>query len=452
MKKRATATDRKRHPLPAETATLPFRRTFTATEIEQIEQGFIPQQMEDKWFMYYQDGQLNLYRSWTGFHIYQVTIEPGDDNNYQVTKVLANRNPQQYNMQDNEHDAQLLHFYIDLHLLHRKISFPTPNDLTREQQDIYQHSLVGRVTTAAPAATISSPTRFDRIAGCLILGAVGDSLGSFYEGRGTVQEVNFNNLHGTTDDTQLTLATCEAIIKAGRVTPDSIAARMLSWYNSGRLTGLGASTLKALRDLQVGAHWALAGRTGEYAAGNGAAMRIAPLGFFVDPDEDRTLIKDVCNITHKNDEAFTGSLAILYALHYIIQDKWPADQSLITCITPHLPDTGVRDNLLLLEEKQPATIADAAKLVGTAGHVVQSVPFALFAAQQIRHTSIENIFTAIIQSGGDTDTNASMAGQLMGAWLGIDQLRANYYNLLDRLPEIDLILETANNLSQLTAT
>jgi hypothetical protein len=43
-------------------------------------------------------------------------------------------------------------------------------------------------------------------------------------------------------------------------------------YNKGKLTGLGASTLKALRDLQVGAHWALSGWSGEYAAGNGAAM------------------------------------------------------------------------------------------------------------------------------------------------------------------------------------
>lgn len=45
---------------------------------------------------------------------------------------------------------------------------------------------------------------------------------------------------------------------------------MLTWYNNGKLTDVGASTLK--------------GRSGEYAAGNGAAMRIAPLAFFINPD------------------------------------------------------------------------------------------------------------------------------------------------------------------------
>jgi len=60
-----------------------------------------------------------------------------------------------------------------------------------------------------------------------------------------------------------------------------------------------------------GTHWPLSGRSGEYAAGNGAAMRIAPLAFFVDASTRQQLIRDVCIITHKNDEAFVGCLAII---------------------------------------------------------------------------------------------------------------------------------------------
>ena len=68
------------------------------------------------------------------------------------------------------------------------------------------------------------------------------------------------------DDTQLTLATCEAIIENGDVTPDGIAQSMLQWYQVKKITGIGSSTLKALESLSVGAHWALAGRQGEYAS------------------------------------------------------------------------------------------------------------------------------------------------------------------------------------------
>src|ERR1700750_1980924 len=104
----------------------------------------------------------------------------------------------------------------------------------------------------------------DMLRGCLVGGAIGDGLGSAYEQQRNVSIVDFDIPWRITDDTQLTIATCESIADAGMVSPESIAASFLRWYNSGRLTGLGASTLKALRDLQMGAHWWLAGRSGEY--------------------------------------------------------------------------------------------------------------------------------------------------------------------------------------------
>ena len=45
---------------------------------------------------------------------------------------------------------------------------------------------------------------------------------------------------------------------------------------------------------------------------DGAAMRLAPLAFVLDSDrdDDRRTIRDVCRITHRNDEAYVGGLAI----------------------------------------------------------------------------------------------------------------------------------------------
>ena len=59
------------------------------------------------------------------------------------------------------------------------------------------------------------------------------------------------------------------------------------------MRSLGSSTLKALRDLAAGAHWELAGARGEYAAGTGAAMRIAPLAFLLEPGSaaDRVIVR-----------------------------------------------------------------------------------------------------------------------------------------------------------------
>lgn len=440
MDNRAKSSDWKTKPLPAATAVLPFEKTISKADFAQISMGLIPFEMEDKWFMYVEGDQLNIHRSWTGHHIYQVTIQALDADTYYVTRAVVNSDSQQYTASDLVYNARLLHFLIDCLLLGKNVTFPSPDDVT-DNDGIFRHAMVGYATPTSAKAPVPME---DRLTASIALGAIGDAIGSYYEGKPSVQNVSFDLLQGVTDDTQLTLATCEAIIQTGRVTPESIAKRMLWWYNQGKLVGLGSSTLKALRDLQMGAHWGLSGRGGEYAAGNGAAMRIAPLAFFIDPEQTREVIRDVCNITHKNDEAYVGCLAVIYAIHFIIHEKWDDDKTLIELIVPHLPDTGVRDNLIKLLTEKPRHIVAAAKMLGTSGHVIESVPFAIFAAQQVKHLSVSDILTHIIQSGGDTDTNASIAGQIMGAFLGSYDA-----SLFSRVRENELIIQTATSLSRL---
>lgn len=151
----------------------------------------------------------------------------------------------------------------------------------------------------------------NRVRNCLLLGALGDAFGSRYEGqpRGCSSDWPPGNI---TDDTQMTVATCAAIVAAQKIDPAAIASEFATWHRQRRFSGLGSSTLKALTELAAGQHWALAGAKGERAAGNGAAMRIAPLAFCLNPfdDDDRRTIRDVCRITHHHDEAYLGALAI----------------------------------------------------------------------------------------------------------------------------------------------
>src|SRR5580658_982572 len=116
----------------------------------------------------------------------------------------------------------------------------------------------------------------DSIRGCLLGGAIGDAFGSAYEGQAAPVRMDDNSPWSLTDDTQLTLATCEAIALTGKVEAEAIARRMTIWFQQNRVTRLGSGTLKALRELSQGAHWALCGRRGEMAAGCGPAARIAP--------------------------------------------------------------------------------------------------------------------------------------------------------------------------------
>ena len=89
----------------------------------QIKKGVVPEQMEDKWFIYYSDSCLHFVRSWTGFTVYIVRFKEQDDKATAVD-FSANRDPTQYSETDDESDKGMLSYLIDTLLLHSFSEFP----------------------------------------------------------------------------------------------------------------------------------------------------------------------------------------------------------------------------------------------------------------------------------------------------------------------------------------
>jgi ADP-ribosyl-[dinitrogen reductase] hydrolase len=286
-------------------------------------------------------------------------------------------------------------------------------------------------------------TLSDRACGCIIAGAIGDAMGGPFEGQPGPLQFSDHSEWAISDDSQLTLATCESIIEIGKVSPEHIADRFVYWYRARRITGMGASTLKALRDLDAGLHWALAGAKGEMSAGNGAAMRIAPLAFHLDPAlaQDRQVIRDVCRITHHNEEAYVGALAIVGAVRSLAFNSSIPDQ-LFQKVLGYLPDSRVRDRILELSAlPDELTVADVASQFCSSGYVVESVPLAIYAARSIVRLPLDAVLRSAIEAGGDTDTIASMTGQIAGAWIGASQIPRD---MIQSLPDANDIERIAN--------
>jgi ADP-ribosyl-[dinitrogen reductase] hydrolase len=212
----------------------------------------------------------------------------------------------------------------------------------------------------------------DKILGCILGGAIGDCLGVPYEGTTSHVEIDYQRHWSISDDTQLTLATCEAITTHGKVDAATIADTFTLWFKQKRLTGLGASTYKALSELSLGGHWALVGRKGNMAAGNGAAMRIAPLAFHLDltNSKERIIFRDICRITHHNDEAYVGALAVAFAIQAAWHETWKGEDDLLEQVLKNLPDSVTRDRLaeISLSHKN-STISDIATTYGCSGCV-----------------------------------------------------------------------------------
>jgi ADP-ribosylglycohydrolase len=286
-------------------------------------------------------------------------------------------------------------------------------------------------------------TRENRILGCLLGGALGDAIGSHFEGGLPQQGFSIPKNLRISDDTQLTIATCEAIIETGRVDPDAVANHFLRWFRQRRISGIGSSTLKSLSELDAGGHWALVGASGERAAGNGAAMRIAPLAFALNTDiaSDRQTLRDVCRITHRNEEAYIGALAVQRTIRHAMAGN-PLGHEILTCLVEFLPDSRVRDRLADLANATHS-LEEYANRFDTTGYVVDSVPLAILAATQ--STSILDTIRQLVACGGDTDTNCSIFAQIFGAVYGANCLPMEIVYQIDAA---SIVLDTATKLAK----
>jgi hypothetical protein len=148
---RAVSSSWKHLPAPAEREPLAFEAVFTDSDGELLMRGLVPQEMEDKWFIYFDDGWLRFHRSWTGAFIYALRLD-GSPAGVRVTDSWVNRNAQQYGANDTPYDRQLVRFLIDALLLKKSDAvFPMPPGLPPAPQGVVQHSYVGRAYPESPA-------------------------------------------------------------------------------------------------------------------------------------------------------------------------------------------------------------------------------------------------------------------------------------------------------------
>lgn len=105
----------KRHPLPAARKRLMVDKVYSPTEMACIARGYIPNSMDEKWFIYFEDGRLFLHHSWTGICIYRVDFRP-IETGWVMDEVWVNRHPKQYEQTDDVEDGQRLLEMIECHL------------------------------------------------------------------------------------------------------------------------------------------------------------------------------------------------------------------------------------------------------------------------------------------------------------------------------------------------
>jgi len=118
--RKATKNDWQRKVFTQKHISVNTYRLFTKDEMTQICMGYIPEVMENKWFIYCEKEKLFFHRSWTGTLLFVAYFRKEKDH-YALFKVDLNRDPEQYTAQNDEEDIQIINNLIDRLLLHKHI-------------------------------------------------------------------------------------------------------------------------------------------------------------------------------------------------------------------------------------------------------------------------------------------------------------------------------------------
>ncbi len=140
--RKATSSAWQTKPLPKKRTTVPLDQSFSENEILRFQIGVIPEEMEDKWFVYWEDDTLFFHRSWTGFCLYVVRFVC-DDNGATAVEADLNRDPEQYKNTDDQYDVEMIPYLVNVLLLKKPVPFPS-RSLSKTRAALEQWSQVGR--------------------------------------------------------------------------------------------------------------------------------------------------------------------------------------------------------------------------------------------------------------------------------------------------------------------
>ena len=238
-----------------------------------------------------------------------------------------------------------------------------------------------------------------------------------------------------TDDTEMALSIVETLWRYGRIDPDELAQGFARRFTSWR--GYGAGAYRLLTSLQSGANWRtevsqMFGGTGSY--GNGAAMRVAPLGAYFADDLEAVRENDILSAqpTHTHPEGIAGAVAVAVAAALAFrvgEGESMQPVQFLQQVVENVPESETRSGIQQVVEI-PSTVPamKVARQLG-AGYKISAqdtVPFVLWCTAH-HLEDYEETFWATVSGLGDMDTTCAIACGIValsarqrgipGAWL-----------------------------------
>jgi ADP-ribosyl-[dinitrogen reductase] hydrolase len=291
----------------------------------------------------------------------------------------------------------------------------------------------------------------DRAVGSVVGLALGDALGAPFEFRRASDipnplpafELPWMGLPPgtTTDDTALARNLVSSLIANDGLDVDDVLRRHVEWLRSDP-PDVGNLTRRVLNDAAEGkpdaARRYVERRGPEVSAGNGSVMYCAPLGvaYANRPGLLRELAPALSAVTHWDERCRTACLAVTTTVAALVRGE-PGHRAVLEGLSVVVDREGGEELEYLVEEAGRARPVDGPDM----GFALFTAGIALRAATEGR--GFEDGLRHVVSLGGDTDTNAAVAGSILGAIHGLSGSPAAW---LDQLQNRDRIEADAQGL------
>lgn len=284
----------------------------------------------------------------------------------------------------------------------------------------------------------------ERYQGCLLGLATGDAVGTAVEFSAKDSFPPITDMVGGgpfhlqagqwTDDTSMALCLAESLVSRQGFDAKDQMNRYVNWWQWGYLSSTGhcfdiGTTVAGALQKYADDGDPFAGSSHPRTAGNGSLMRLAPVVLWYFPDESQVLeyAEASSRTTHAAPEALACCRLFAQMLMNALNGK--SKRETLTAI-PQLPE---QQNLRRIAEGSYLK-KTRAEIFGT-GYCVQSLEAALWCFAQGKNFK-ETILLAT-NLGDDADTTAAIAGQLAGAYYGVNGIPQQWQDKLWQYEDID---------------
>ena len=426
---------------------------FTDAQFSRLIKGLIPQQMEEKWFIFYENGYLFFHRSWTGYCVFMAQVVK-DSDGYSISEFWAERDKKKFSNPNDSVDIAMFTFLLMQGLLCLDVTdIYIDENIKSELDAVTGWGIYGSLLLCHKIIDYRA-----RVKSALFGVAMGDALGVPVEFKsrqslrknpvtGLIGFGTHNMPKGTfSDDSSLTFCLAEALTQEFDL--NTIGQNFVKWRDdkfwtaSGTVFDIGITTQRAIGRLAIGVKPVLAGDDGETANGNGSLMRILPLVFYLldKPIHDRfEIIQQVSSVTHGHIRSVIACFYYLeFALHLCEgKGKFQVYEDLQYDFSEYIHSLSINpEEIALFDRLLKGNIYDLGEdEICSSGYVLHTLEASIWCLMTT--DNYEEAVLKAVNLGEDTDTTGAVTGGLAGLLYGFDAIPGKWIEQLARKEDIE---------------